>query len=62
MAMIQRVVTPADKQMLDDAQNAMESIKDAFACEQWAKHYSHATILSNFAKKNVKEDYGEIFK
>ena len=62
MAMTQRVVTPADKQMLDDVQNAMESIKDAFACEQWAKLYSHATVLANFAKKNVKEDYEEIFR
>jgi len=62
MAMIQRVVTPADKQMLDDVQNALEGITDAFALEQWAKLYSHSTLLANFAKKNVKEDYEEIFK
>jgi hypothetical protein len=62
MAMTQRVVTPADKQMLDDVQNALEGIRDAFTFEQWAKLYSHATVLANFAKKNVKEDYEAIFK
>ena len=57
----QKVVTVEDKAMFDRVQYALEGITDAFASQQWAKLHKCATILSDFAKKCVKEDYEEVF-